>query len=72
MKRAYTPLTPAERRVRAVDEVFFDLPDTPLRSELIAHLRSPGSRAGNPVPFADLSARAREWVSERGLAPKEA
>lgn len=72
MKRNYTRLTPHARRVNAEAEVWFDLPDTPMRCELIAHLRSPGSRAGNPVPFADLSARAREWVSERGLAPKEA
>lgn len=67
MKRNYARLTPHARRFSAEAEVWFDLPDTPLRSELIAHFRM-GKQA--PAPFETLSDRARQWLDERGLAPQ--
>jgi len=67
MKRNYTRLTPHARRVNAESEVWFDLPDTPMRCELIAHFRM-GKQA--PAPFHELSDRARQWLDERGLAPQ--
>lgn len=67
MKRTYARLNRAGRRVTAEDEAFFLMPDTPLRSELIAHLRT-GRQA--PAPFETLSDRARQWLDERGLAPQ--
>lgn len=67
MKRTYARLNQAARRVTAHDEAFFLMPDTPLRSELIAHFRT-GKQA--PAPFETLSDRARQWLDERGLAPQ--
>jgi hypothetical protein len=69
MKRNYTRLTGPARRLTAEHEVWFYLPDTPMRSELIAHLRT-GRHAA--VPFPELSDRARRWLDERGLSPQEA
>lgn len=69
MKRNYARLTAQGRRVNAEAEVWFDLPDTPMRAELIAHLRTGKTPA---APFAALSDRARQWLDERGLAPLEA
>lgn len=67
MRRTYARLTPAARRVTACEEVFFLMPDTPLRSELVAHFRA-GKQA--PALFETLSDRARQWLDERGLAPQ--
>lgn len=67
MKRTYAHLNHAARRVNAEAEVWFDLPDTPMRCEMIAHLRT-GRQA--PAPFHELSDRARQWLDERGLAPQ--
>ncbi|HRO60253.1 MAG TPA: hypothetical protein PK177_13980 [Burkholderiaceae bacterium] len=67
MKRAYSPLSSTERRARALDEAFFDMPDTPLRSELVVHLRPPTTRIPAPLPCDQLSPRAVAWLAERGI-----
>lgn len=67
MKRTYARLNHAARRVTACEEVWFLMPDTPLRSELVAHFRT-GKQA--PAHFHELSDRARHWLDERGLAPQ--
>jgi len=71
IKRAYSALTPNERQAKALEESFFEMPDTPLRSELVAHLRPRASRFAAPMPFADLSERGQTWIAERGLDPQE-
>ena len=59
MKRIYTKAPFNARPVLAVEEAFFQMPDTALRAELLALLRE--------RKYDDASPKARAWLAERGL-----
>jgi hypothetical protein len=68
MKRAYAQLTDRERRARAEEEAFFDLPGTGTRLELLCFLGVNGCRR---IPIDQVGPAARQWLDDRGLLPQE-
>jgi len=58
MKRAYKPLDPKDRLTRAREEAHFEMPDTKLRSAVIAQLNRPEK---NPSPDV------KQWMKDRYL-----
>ncbi len=68
MKRAYADLSDRERRARAEDEAFFDMAFGPTRLDVMCFF---GTNGLTRIPFEQLGAAARRWLTDRGLAPQE-
>jgi hypothetical protein len=68
MKRAYRSLPLRDRRARAEDEAFFELPDGSMRRDALCVLGLKGMRR---IPITDACPAARRWLADRGLAPQE-
>lgn len=64
MKRAYRPLSIRERRARAEDEAFFDMPYGRARLDVMCWLGVNGLRR---IPLDAVCQQARHWLDERGL-----
>lgn len=64
MKRAYRELSDRERWARALDEAFFDLPGTAMRSDLLCAL---GLASLRRIPIAEVGPKARQWLDDRGI-----
>jgi len=68
MKRAYRDLNDRERRARAEDEAFFELPGTSTRLDILCFLGINGCRR---IPIDQVGQPARQWLADRGLLPQE-
>lgn len=64
MKRAYAPLNDRDRRARAEDEAFFDLPGNATRLDILCVLGLTGLRR---IPITEACAPARAWLADRGI-----
>lgn len=66
MKRAYRDLTDRERRARAEDEAFFELPGGAMRLDILCAMGVNGLRR---IPLDQVAAPARKWFDDRGVTP---
>lgn len=64
MKRAYRSLPLRDRRARAEDEAFFDMPYGRVRLDVMCWLGVNGLRR---IPLDTVCKQARHWLDERGL-----
>jgi len=68
MKRAYRDLNDRERRARAEDEAFFDMPYGRVRLDVMCWLGVNGLRR---IPLDQCCDAARRWIADRGLISRE-
>lgn len=62
MKRIYRHLNLEQRKAIAIDEAYFDMPDTTVRIEILAFLQGRVDETSGP---------AEKWLNDRGLINDE-